>query len=149
MTYTDNIHKELNNIIEKNIAAVKGYREVAEDIENSTYKELFLEQASKRESFVSELQSEITKFGGSPKRDTDFSSDLHRTWTNVKQFFSSNKEEAVFEEIIRGEENAVEEYKEVLEETKLDKTTRDMLRSQLAFIENTISKMKSFETEVA
>ena len=149
MTYSENINKELNNIIEKNIAAVKGYRDVAKDIDNEAFKNLFTEQANKRETFVSELQAEVSKYGGSPKRDTNFDSDLHRTWIDVKKFFSSNNEEAVFEEIIRGEENAVKEYEEILTESKLTDTTLSMLREQLAFIKSSISKMRSLETQVA
>ncbi|UZO81518.1 PA2169 family four-helix-bundle protein [Aquimarina sp. ERC-38] len=149
MIYSEEINNQLNTIIEKNIAAVKGYRETAENTNNTTFKNMFLEQASKRETFVSELQAEVTKYGGSPKRDTDFTSDLHRTWIDVKQFFSSNNEEALFEEIIRGEENAVKEYEEVLRETQLTDTSERMLRNQLAFIKSSVSKMRSLETQVA
>lgn len=149
MTYNEDIYIKLNTIIEKNIAAVKGYRDVAKDINNNSFKDLFTEQANKRETFVSELQAEVSRYGGSPKRDTNFDSDLHRTWIDVKKFFSSNNEEAVFEEIIRGEENAVKKYEEILVESKLTDTTLTMLREQLAYIKNSISKMRSLETQVA
>ncbi len=49
---------------------------------------------------------------------------------DVKTAFSGNENETVMKEVQRGEEAALEDYDEILAESTLPGTTKDILRNQ-------------------
>ena len=64
---------------------------------------------------------------------------------DIKKVFSSNNEESMLEEAIRGEKTAVDQYQEVLNETSLPLTTKNVLEKQKETIENGLSNIKTLE----
>lgn len=64
---------------------------------------------------------------------------------DVKALFSLDSAEAMLAEAIRGEKAAVEEYKEVLEDTSLPTTTASILRGQKEAIENGLANIRMLE----
>jgi len=64
---------------------------------------------------------------------------------DVKKVFSSDNEESMLEETIRGEKSAVEEYEEVINETSLPMSTKNILEKQKTTITNGLSNIKSLE----
>ena len=51
MEFTKEVAKKLNNLLEKNYDAEKGYKDAAERIENPTMKDFLQKQAQKRYDF--------------------------------------------------------------------------------------------------
>ena len=64
---------------------------------------------------------------------------------DIKAFLSSDNDEAMLEEAIRGEKAAIEEYKDVLSETTLPPSTSTLLTQQMNQIELDLSKEKIME----
>ena len=106
--------ENLNDIVVKNYDASKGYRKAAEKVEHQSLEKVFQENAQQRMQFAGKLQSEIRLLGGEPKSDSSILGDAHRAWIDVKNAFASNATEAVVEECCTGEQAAVEEYDELL-----------------------------------
>lgn len=147
MNYTKEVSKKLNDLLEKNYDAEKGYKFAAEKVKNTKLKSFFSERAQERYDFGHELKSEIRNFGEKPEKGTSLKGDIHRSWMNLKTTFSSDKEEALLEEAIRGEKAAVEEYNEVLEDENIPESTKDLLMKQRNAIIATLDKEKELESE--
>nr|WP_203295577.1 PA2169 family four-helix-bundle protein [Luteirhabdus pelagi] len=149
MQYTEEMSKKLNELLEKNYDAEKGYKKAAEVVENDKLKQFFNQQAQNRYDFGHELKSEIRNYGESPDKGGSATGSLHRTWMDIKSTFTSNDEEAILEEVKKGEKAAAEEYQEVINDTTLPPTTQQLLAKQKNSVEDAIQGAKNFETIVS
>ncbi len=62
--------RALNELIEKNYDAEKGYKEAVTDVENHELKDYFTKSVQQRYEFGHELKAEIEKLGGTPEKGT-------------------------------------------------------------------------------
>jgi uncharacterized protein (TIGR02284 family) len=127
MKYSEEISNKLNDLLEKNYDTEKAYKYAGENVKNVKLKSFFNERAQERYDFGHELKSEIRNFGETPDKGTSFTGDVQRSWMNLKTSLSSDKEESVLEEMVRGEKAAVEEYNDVLEDNNIPASTKNIL----------------------
>lgn len=144
-TYSEKIGDRLNSLLEKTYDAEKGYKKAAENVENSPLKNFFEQKAQQRYDFGHQLKEEIKSFGQEVEKGDSLASKAHRSWMDIKALFSSDDEEAMLEEAIRGEKAAIEEYEDVLKETNLPPSTHMLLSEQKNSIETSLSSVKSLE----
>lgn len=147
MSYSKEISKKLKELLEKNYDAEKGYKLAAEKVKNKRLKTFFSERAQERYDFGHELKSEISNFGEAPDKGTSLAADAHRSWMNLKASFSSDKDEAVLEEAIRGEKAAIEEYEDILKESEIPASTGNILMKQKNAIEASLKELKTLEKQ--
>jgi len=145
MKYTENMSNKLNELLTKNYDAEAGYKKAATIVEDPKLKRFFETEAQNRYDFGHELKSEIRNVGGNPDKGTSFTGDAHRAWMNIKDTFTSTDEEAILKEVVRGEKKAVEEYKDVINDTTLPPTTKSIITKQVNNIESTLRNTKNFE----
>ena len=62
MKYTEKIANNLNELLEKNYDAEKGYKEAESNVDNVALKTFFKEQATLRNNFGNKLKEEIKSF---------------------------------------------------------------------------------------
>ncbi|WP_339835787.1 PA2169 family four-helix-bundle protein [uncultured Maribacter sp.] len=144
-TYTEVIGEKLNDLLEKTYDAEKGFKKAAENTDHKQLKSFFENKAKQRYDFGHELKVEIKTFGQKVDKGDSIAGKAHRAWMDVKALFSLDSAEAMLEEAIRGEKAAVEEYKEVLEDTSLPSSTAAILRNQKEAIENGLANIKMLE----
>ena len=144
-TYTEEVGKKLNSLLEKTYDAEKGFQKAADNVENIALKNYFKQKAQERYDFGHELKSEIRSFNQEVDKGGSFTGTAHRAWMDIKALFSNDDEESMLEEAIRGEESAVSEYNEVLNETSLPASTKSILASQKSKIESGLSRIKTLE----
>jgi len=132
---------QLNRLLTRNHDAEKGYQEAAENVKDTELKSLFLAQSRQRGEFAIELDREIRALGGDPDSGTSFAADMHRAWINIKTVFSSNDDKATVEECKRGDQEALDDYNSVLQETDLVASTRELLLRQKQSIESAHTSM--------
>ncbi|WP_121667598.1 ferritin-like domain-containing protein [Mesonia aquimarina] len=144
MEFTDKVSKRLNQLLEKNYDAEKGYKDAAERVENPKMKDFLSEQAQKRYDFGHQLKSEIKNYGKSPDKGGSVKGAAHRAWMDLKAAVSSDKHENIMEEVQRGEQSAINEYDEVIAED-LPPTTKDILVKQREEIKQAQQSAKNFE----
>lgn len=150
MKYTEKMSKKLNALLEKNYDAERGYRNAADDVDNDRLKEFFLDRAKQREVFAKELRMEILSFGEVPEDSGSATAKVHRAWMDLKSFFTSNNEESILEECVRGDNAAIKEYNEVLsEQATLPPTTVTLLTKQRDEIQASINNVKYYEDIVS
>lgn len=142
--------KYLNSILEKTYDAQRGYANASEVTNHVDLKRWFAKQGAKRTQYAAAIADQMKGMNESPEFDGSFKGDVHRGWMNFKTALSSNKDESILEECIRGEKAAVEEYKEVLEhKEQLPQSVVSILESQKAEIQNTVEKIKRLEDVAA
>ncbi|MAZ73518.1 MAG: hypothetical protein CMC70_10270 [Flavobacteriaceae bacterium] len=137
--------QKLNDLITKNYDAEAGYKKAAEMVEDTQLKTFFNNQAKNRYDFGHALKDEIKMVGGEVDKGTSFKGDAHRAWMSVKDTFSSNDSKAILEEVIRGEETAVNEYQEILKEATLAPTTQQLLQDQVASVQTALADARSLD----
>src|SRR5262249_30408962 len=103
----------LNNLIETCRDGQEGFRTAAENIRNSEFRRLFNIFSQQRAQFVTELQAEVHRLGGSPETKGSVVGWLQRGWMNAKVAVRAD-EASVILECQRGEEAAVNNYQEAL-----------------------------------
>lgn len=142
----DEVVNNLNELLEKNYDAEKGFKKALEDSEDHGLKNFFKKQAVIRNRFKNEIEKELHNLNAHVKlKDGHAIGTLHRVWIDVKTALSRHDDEAVLEECIRGEKTSVKEYEEKLKKTHFPPNIKTLLTSQLMEIKNTISTVRSME----
>lgn len=136
---------QLEEILEKNRDAEKGYVKAAENADSPNLKAFFRRKASERKEFNESLKRELVTSYDEIDDDGSFSGTMHRTWMDIKSFFSGNDDESMLEEAIRGDKAAVEEYEEVLEDKTLPASVATVIRNQHMKIRTDLNNIKSLE----
>lgn len=149
MKFTEKISNKLNELLVKNYDAEKGYLNAAETVDSPDLKIFFKRRATERSEFAKELRTEILCYGEEPKDSGSFAGTVHRNWISLKALFSSNDEEAILEEAIRGEEENLEEYLEVLQDRTLPPSVDTMLFKHKSAIQAAINTAKVKEELVS
>ncbi len=144
-TRHEKLSDQLEEILEKNRDAEKGYTKAAENADSSNLKSYFKKKASERNTFNTELKKVMMTSYNDIDDDGTFAGTIHRTWMDVKAFFSADDDESMLEEAIRGEKASVEEYDDVLEDTNLPTEIASLVRKQKMQIESDLSKVKTLE----
>lgn len=149
MKYEKEISNQLNELLIKNYDAEKGYIKAMKDVDNFNVKKFFKTIAEERSRFARELRTEILTYGEIPEDSGSFKGTLHRNWMNLKATFSSNNEETILDEALRGEKASLEEYNELLNNKAIPSRLTQMLRAHRNAIEAAINSVKLYEDVLA
>ncbi|WP_447742812.1 ferritin-like domain-containing protein [Pseudomonas laurentiana] len=138
----------LNDLIEYSKDGEKGFKASADDVKSPDLKAFFVQRAGECASAAGELQSEVRRLGGDPETSTSISGDLHRGWVNLKSMVTGKDEEAVLNEVERGEDHALKAYKQAREKlVKLGRTASDptytLVEKQLQGVQRNHDQVKA------
>ncbi|MFJ1574175.1 PA2169 family four-helix-bundle protein [Pseudomonas sp. NPDC088322] len=138
----------LNDLIEYSKDGEKGFKTSAEDVKNPELKAFFVKRAAGCATSAAELQSEVRRLGGDPETSTSVSGDLHRGWVNLKSLLTGKDDEAILNEVERGEDHALKAYKEAREKlVKLGRTATDssynLVETQLQGVQRNHDEVKA------
>lgn len=144
-----NIHKNvvnnLQDLLEKNYDAEKGFTKAMKDAKNQNLKRFLQNQAAQRSRFATELDQQIRNLNEQPKESGSLTGDLHRTWIDIKSSVAGNTDEAVLKECIRGEKASWKEYEEKLQKQNFPSNISGLLKNQATEIHNTLNRVKTLE----
>lgn len=149
MKYSEEISNKLNNLLVKNYDAEKGYLNAMENVDSPNLKMFFKRRATERSQFAKELRTEILQYGELPEDSGSLKGTAHRNWMSLKSIFSSNDEEAILEEAIRGEKTSLDEYKDVLKDRTLPPSIDAILVKHKNAIQSAINTEKVQEELVS
>jgi len=149
MSYSEEISNKLNELLVKNYDAEKGYLNAIDNVESNDLKMFFKRRASERSEFAKELRTEILRYGQIPEESGSFKGTMHRNWMSLKSTFTSNNEESVLEEAIRGEEASLEEYDKLMKENNLPPTIDNLILKHRNAIQAAINTEKVHEELVS
>ena len=143
-THKDTVNV-LQGIIEKNYDAEKGYKKAMQDAKNPALKNFLKRQALQRSTFATAIDKELRDLGETPKESGSVTGNLHRAWIDIKSSVAGNDDEAVLEEVIRGEKASVDEYADAIKDKPLLPQVQSVLQSQLDDIQATLNRVKTLE----
>lgn len=117
-TYThdpEEVRNVLQNLIEIARDGQEGYRLASEHVKDAALKEAFAGRSAQRSRFVHQLQDLQERFGlQKPDDGGSVSGGLHRAWMQIRAAVSRQEDQAILEEAERGEDAAVEAYRQAL-----------------------------------
>jgi len=121
---TDSTISTLNSLIKTTLDSMKGFKDAAQDAENSQFSTMFSEFARERSEVATALQSEVRRLGGNPEDDSSFLAAAHRTFMDLKQAFTGKDDKAIIQEVERGEDYIKAKFQAALNDTDLDPSSR-------------------------
>jgi len=145
MADNDNVISTLNNLIETCKDGQNGFQTAAEGVKRSDLKSLFAEYALQRSKFAGELQNEVTRLGGDPENTGSVAATLHRGWINIKSAVTGADENAVIAECERGEDSAVSNYQDALNDQNLPADIRSIVERQYTQIKDAHDRVRALE----
>ncbi|MEF3077863.1 ferritin-like domain-containing protein [Winogradskyella poriferorum] len=145
MKYEKKISDKLNELLVKNYDAEKGYINAISEVDNVSVKNFFKNMAEQRSKFARQLRTEIITYGEIPEDSGSFKGTMHRNWMSLRATFSSNNEETILEEALRGEKASLDEYNELLSNNNFPSRLIELLREQRNSIEAAINSVKLYE----
>ena len=140
----DNVISTLNNLIETCKDGENGFRTAADGVRNSDLKTLFLTYSQQRAQFAAELQGEVRTLGGDPENTGSVAATLHRGWINIKATVTDEDEGAVISECERGEDSAVRNYQDALNEN-LPANVLSTIQRQYAAVKEAHDRIRALE----
>jgi uncharacterized protein (TIGR02284 family) len=144
MAQQKEIISTINSLIETLKDGQEGFKQAAEAVKDPSLKTLFNEFSLQRAKFAGELQSEVVNLGEpDPETDSSTSGALHRAWINIKSAVTSGDDHAILAECERGEDSAVSEYKEAMEEEEITSPVREVIERQYGEVKNAHDRIKS------
>jgi uncharacterized protein (TIGR02284 family) len=145
MADNDNVISVLNNLIETCKDGQNGFQTAAEGVKRSDLKSLFYQYAQQRAQFAGELQNEVLRLGGDPAKAGSVAATLHRGWINIKSAVTGEDENAVISECERGEDSAVANYQDALNDQNLPTDVRSIVERQFAQVKEAHDRVRSLE----
>jgi len=107
----------LNDLIETCRDGQNGFKEAAENVKSPDLRTFLNQIATERAQFVNQLQLEVRTLGGDPQKSGSATAAMHRAWIDIKGTLTGKDDHSILSECERGEDSAVEAYKDSL---KLD-----------------------------
>ena len=129
-TTTTSIASVVNSLIEICKDGQEGFRSAAENVKDADFKSLFSELSLQRQQFVTELQTLVRELGQEAETNGSVAGAIHRGWMDLKAAITSGDEHSILAECERGEDAAVEDYREALEHEDLPHNLRAVIRQQ-------------------
>lgn len=143
--FTTPLRDTLNGLLERIHDGEKGFKKASEHTDHFFLKGYFEKKSKERFNFGNELKNEISMYGVHDDESGSFEGAAHRTWMDIKAFFSIDNDESMLEAAITGEKAALEEYNDILKESTLPLSTRAILLKQKEAIEDDLRTIKKLE----
>ncbi len=143
---TKTAEKQLNRLLGRNYDAEKGYEQVAEKVQDGQMQSFFKNNASERYRFGHEIKQLLDELGFEADKGSTFEADVHRAWINIKDTLSLHSDKAILEEAERGEEYAIDDYEDAMENKNLKPDHKRILSDHLNSIKSSkqqIGKLKA------
>lgn len=104
----------LNDLIETCRDGISGFRTAADSVSSPIAKEVFLSRVHLIEKGLGDLDAAVQRLGGEPPEHGHPQAPMHRAWMNLKSAVTARDDKAIIDEVVRGEEFAVQHYREAL-----------------------------------
>jgi uncharacterized protein (TIGR02284 family) len=138
----NNVISTLNNLIETCRDGQNGFKEAAENVQSPELKTFFNQVGLERAQFVGELQQEVLRLGGDPENTGSTAAAIHRTWMDIKGSLTGRDDHSILSECERGEDSAVDAYKDALEDENLPSNLRSVVERQFRSIQEVHNRVK-------
>lgn len=142
---------QVNRIIQTNLDRTAGYEKAKEQAKDPQLRTLFGECSDQSLQYITELQPLVEQFGGQPVKDTSNAGDMYRAWMDIKAALASDNTKAVLQSCEKGEDVALNAYKEVTNQQEgmalNDHRVHQILNEQHAGIESMHQRIRTLRDQ--
>ena len=143
------LESQLNSLLTRHYDSEKGYEQIAGKVRHAELKDFLKRNAQERNRFGHELKDIIRQYGGSPEKASSTKADMHRAWINIKdKLTGSADDESILEEAERGEDYAITDYQQAVENDAIKPEHRRILSDHLHSIRNSREQINKLKTIV-
>ena len=129
MDDTADVIETLNDLIETCKDGEYGFRLCSEHADSPQLKSTLSQRAAECQTAAAQLQAHVVALGGEADTDGSVLGAVHRGWVTVKASLSSKDDLAMLEECERGEDAALQSYRDALK-TDLPAAIRTLVEQQ-------------------
>jgi len=120
MEKQETLIKSLKELVQVCKNSELGLRQAASKVHDQELQKMLLATARDRAIWSQEIQTELRDFGLNPVNTGSLAGLLHRMWMNLRYQLNLHDDEVVLRECQRGEEAALKEYKQLIEDRALN-----------------------------
>lgn len=142
----DNVISVLNNLIETCKDGQEGFQKASENVKDSSLKTLCYDASLQRAQFAGELQEQVRTLGGDPEKSGSLAGSIHRGWIDLKGAITAQDDAAILSECERGEDSAVSNYKDAME-NELPANISEIVNRQYASVKQTHDRIRSMRDQ--
>ena len=135
----------LNTLTATLIDSVNGFRDAAENSDSSKFQQMFRERADDRSRLAEELRAEIRRLGGNPEDDGSIMGKTHQRFLDLKAAVMGRDEEAIINEVDRGEDYLKGKFETALESDALSGESRSVVERIYQSIRSDHEKISSLK----
>lgn len=139
------VKNQIDNLIQINLDAAKGFKDAGSAVSDSDLQIVFNTSSANRKKYADVLMTQVNKHGQDPETDGSIEATIHRTWMTFKADMTTHNEETIIDECIRGEEAAIETYREVLSNTVVPADFRNHVNDQYLSILKSLDQLKQWK----
>lgn len=115
----------LNGLSTTLVDSIHGYRNAAANDMVGLFREFFMDHAAERQRVVEKLKAAVIELGGEPTgNEASFLGRAHRRWLGLKSVILGHDEEAIMNEVERGELFLKKKFEAALDDEKLNGAAR-------------------------
>jgi uncharacterized protein (TIGR02284 family) len=144
----DDIIDTLNDLIETSKDGEYGFRSCAEHASSSELKANFEKHAKECRRSAAELQSCVVQLGGEPEEKGSASGSAHRGWVALRGSIAGYSDQAMLDECERGEDAALERYRDALDE-ELPDAVRELVERQYQGVKRNHAEVRALRDRLA
>lgn len=135
----------LNDLLNITNDRIQGFSKVEDKVwDNYTpLKADYDQMVSQSQTMKSELNSLITERGGEPDNTGSTAGAIHRAWIDIKNSFSGDKAESTLENVVYGEEAAINAYQDALNSGDLCPESSRVVSDQLHHLKSSYNKFSN------
>ena len=138
-------HSALKNLYTRLIDSKDGYEQAIERSDNAAHKSLFQELHDRRTRNAGEVRSYLTQKGVEVDEDGSLLASAHRTFLSLKDSLTGAGDEAILEEVIRGEETLLDAYDKAIAEAGAGDPEFQFISQQHSELKAKIQELKGRE----
>lgn len=128
MAETSHDIRTLNSLIATVIDSIDGYTESARDAGSGRFASIFNDRAAERREVLTRLQAEVGRLGGNPEDDGTAAAAAHRGFINLKSAVTGKDDQAIVNEVERGEDHIKAKFEDALADTDLSPRTKAVIQ---------------------
>ncbi|UZT98671.1 PA2169 family four-helix-bundle protein [Chryseobacterium fluminis] len=143
----ENTVSVLNDLLNITNDRIEGFSKVEDKVweTHSALKSDYDQMVSQSQVMKNDLIKLITEKGGEPDNTTSTAGALHRTWIDVKNTFTSDKDESTLENVVFGEKAAIDAYQDALDSGNLCPESTRVVSDHLHHLKASYNTFKSLE----
>ena len=132
----------VNNLIETCKDGQHGFEEAAKSIGDPALRAELMQYSMQRKEFAAALQQAMQSMGEEPEESGSMAAALHRGWLKLREAVSSNDDYSILAECERGEDSAVQTYRDAMSH-EVPPGVDDIVETQYSAIKHVHDRIRS------